>query len=176
MQVLVNVLNPQTTFIMTGGTNFGVEKTMHEAVNRRNKFSDIPIVLLGTLTMEAVRNRAVEIEPNTITHATILEIDGHKANNWMDLPDTQLKYVQEHDGQMIAIGGGSVVNDMIQRAHNLGVNMHLMNGPYGASTNKSKSMAGNDYSFNNIEELLRRLYNQNPNYFSKDFSLEKIEQ
>lgn len=176
MQVLANVLNPQTTFIMTGGTNFGVEKTMHEAVNRRNKFSDIPIVLLGTLTLEAVRNGAVEIEPNTITHATILEIDGHKANNWMDLPDTQLKYVQEHDGQMIAIGGGSVVNDMIQRAHNLGVNMHLMNGPYGASTNKSKSMAGNDYSFKNIEELLRRLYNQNPNYFSKDFSLEKIEQ
>lgn len=176
MQVLANVLNPQTTFIITGGTNFGVEKMMHEAVNRRNKNSEEPIVLLGTLTMEAVRNGAVEIEPNTITHATILEIDGHKANSWMDLPDTQLKYVQEHNGQMIAIGGGSVVNDMIQRAHNLGVSMHLMDGPYGASTNKSKSMVGNNYSFKSIEELLERLYNQNPNYFVKDFSLNQIEE
>ena len=176
MQVLANVLNPNTTFIITGGTNFGVEKAMHEAVDRRNKYSDEPLVLLGTLTMEAVKNGAVEIEPNTITHATILEIDGHKANNWMDLPDTQLKYVQEHNGQMIAIGGGSVVNDMIQRAHNLGVNMHLMNGPYGASTNKSKSMTGNDYSFKTIKDLLSRLYKQNPKFFLKDFLLDNIDQ
>lgn len=174
MQVLANVLNPKTSFIITGGTNFGVEKAMHEAVNRRNRYGSDPIVCLGTLTMEAVRNGAVEIEPNTITHATVLEVDGRKARNWMDLPDTQLKYVQEHDGQMIAIGGGGVVNDMIQRAHNFGVNMHLMDGPYGASTNKSRAMAGNDYSFKTIEELLRRLYNQNPNFFYKDFSLDNV--
>ena len=174
MQVLANTLNPETTYIVTGGTNFGVEKTMHEAVNRRNKQSEKSIVLLGTLTMESVRNKQMEVEPNTITHATILEMDGHKVKNWMDLPDTQLVHVKERNGEMIAVGGGSIVSDMIQRAYNLGVKMHLMDGPYGASTNKSRSMSGNDYSFSSIQELLTNLYYTNPTYFGEDFSLDKI--
>ena len=52
MQTLANILDSSKTFIVTGGTNFGVEKTMHEAVNRRNQNSNEPMVLLGTLTME----------------------------------------------------------------------------------------------------------------------------
>ena len=175
MQVLANTLNPETTYVVTGGTNFGVEKTMHEAVHRRNEREENDLILLGTLTMEAAAEGDKGVEPDTITHATILEIDGRKASNWMELPDTQLEYVRERKGYMIAVGGGGVVNDMIQRAHNLGVDMHLMKGPYGASTNKSKSLAGNDYSFETIQELLQRLYERNPNLFSKDFSLEDVE-
>ena len=175
MQVLANTLNPDTTYIVTGGTNFGVEKTMHEAVHRRNLKEENPLILLGTLTMEAAQEGDKGVEPDTITHATILELDGRKANNWMELPDTQLEYVRAKNGYMIAVGGGGVVNDMIQRAHNLGVDMHLMDGPYGASTNKSKSLAGNDYSFKTIEQLLQRLYQRNPQLFAKDFSLENIE-
>ena len=175
MQVLANALNPETAFIVTGGTNFGVEKTMHEAVHRRNTDPESdPIVLLGTLTMEATHEESGGVEPDTITHATILEHDGRKAANWMDLPDTQLEYVKERNGYMIAIGGGGVVNDMIQRGYNLDVNMQLMDGPYGASTNKSRSLAGNDYSFKTATELLNRLYKQNPTIFAKDFSVDKI--
>lgn len=174
MQVLANTLNPETSYVVTGGTNFGVEKTMHEAIHRRNSKESDELVLLGTLTMEAAAEGDKGVEKDTITHATILELDGRKANNWMELPDTQLEYVRQRNGYMIAIGGGGVVNDMIQRAHNLGVDMHLMNGPYGASTNKSKSLSGNDYSFETIEQLLQRLYERNPNMFSKDFSLENI--
>ncbi len=176
MQVLADTLNPKTTYIVTGGTNFGVEKEMHEAVQRRNSSGLEPIACLGTVTMEAAQKGDAEIQPGTITHAEILELDGHKVKTWMDLPDTQLEYVRERGGEMIAVGGGSVVNDMIQRGYNLGVNMHLMDGPYGASTNKSKSMKGNNYSFKSIEELLTRLYNKNPNYFEKSFSLDKIDE
>ena len=176
MQVLADTLNPETAFIVTGGTNFGVEKTMHEAVHRRNELNpDNSMVLLGTLTMEATHEESGGVEPNTITHATILEHDGRKAENWMDLPDTQLEYVKDRDGYMIAVGGGGVVNDMIQRGYNLDVNMQLMDGPYGASTNKSRSLAGNDYSFKTASDLLRRLYTQNPNLFGKDFSLDDME-
>ena len=175
MQVLANTLNPETTYVVTGGTNFGVEKTMHEAVHRRNEKEDNDLILLGTLTMEAAAEGDKGVEPDTITHATILELDGRKASNWMELPDTQLEYVRARNGYMIAVGGGGVVNDMIQRAHNLGVDMHLMDGPYGASTKKSKSLAGNDYSFKTIQELLQRLYQRNPNLFSKDFSLDDID-
>lgn len=173
-QVLADVLNPETTYIVTGGTNYGSEKAMHEAVHRRNLRETKPMVVLGTFTMEAAKKGEKGIEKNTITHATLLELDGRIANNWMDLPDTQLQYIQNRGGYLISQGGGSVVNDMIQRAHSLGIDMHLMNGPYGASTNKSKSLAGNDYSFETIEQLLQRLYERNPNIFSKDFSLEKV--
>ena len=176
MQVLANTLNPQTTFIITGGTNFGAEKTMHEAVNRKNKHAREKTVLLGTLTMEAVKKGNTEVEPNTITHATILELDGNLANKWQNLPDTQLIYVIEHDGEMIAVGGGPTVNDMIQRAHNIGLKPLLMDGPYGASTTKSRSLAKHKYSFKTIEELLKRLYEKNPNYFIEGFSLDNIEQ
>lgn len=174
MQVLANTINPETAYIVTGGTNFGAEKTMHEAVHRRNLKNNDQLVLLGTFTMEAALDGENGVENNTITHATVLELDGRKANNWMDLPDTQLIYTQERNGSMIALGGGLVVSDMIQRAHNLGMDMHLMDGPYGASTDKSKSLAGNDYSFKSIEELLQRLYTKNPNIFCKEFSLDNI--
>ena len=175
MQVLADVLNPDTAYVVTGGTNFGVEKTMHEAVHRRNESNpDDPIVLLGTLTMEATREESGGVEPNTITHATILEHDGRKAENWMDLPDTQLEYIKDRDGCMIAVGGGGVVNDMIQRGYNLGVDMQLMDGPYGASTNKSRSLAGNDYSFKSVEDLVRRLYVKNPVMFTDNFSIDNI--
>ena len=174
MQVLANTLNPETSYLVTGGTNHGVEKEMHEAVNRRNKSAEEQLVLLGTLTLEATKDATNKLEKDTITHATILELNGRLANNWMDLPDTQLEYVQERNGYMIAVGGGSVVNDMIQRAHNIGVDMHLMDGPKGASTNKSRSLSGNNYSFKTGEELLKRLYEKNPSMFHESFSLENI--
>ncbi len=176
MQVLADVIDPERAYIVTGGTNFGVEKTMHEAVNRRNKIKETQLVLLGTLTMEAAKEGDKGVEPDTITHATILELNGRKANNWMDLPDTQLEYVLERNGHMIAIGGGGVVNDMIQRGHNLGVNMHLMKGPYGASTNKSIALEGNNYSFVEVSDLLERLYEADPQIFIEGFDLEKVEQ
>lgn len=175
MQVLANVLDCKTAYIITGGTNFGAEKTMHEAVHRRNEKGEEKLVLLGTFTMEAALDGEKGIEKDTITHAKVLEADGKRTQNWMDLPDTQLVYTQERNGDMIALGGGSIVSDIIQRGYNLGVDMHLMDGPNGASTEKSESLAGNNYSFKTIEELLRRLYERNPNMFQKEFSLEKID-
>ncbi|MBQ6992211.1 MAG: hypothetical protein IJN50_04820 [Clostridia bacterium] len=173
-QVLADTLNPNSTYIMTGGTNFGVEKTMHEAVYRSNKKREEKMVLLGTFTMEAEQDLP-SIEPNTITHATILQLEGRNANNWMDLPETQLVHTQKNGGHVIGIAGGAVVSDIIQRGYNLDMDMHLMDGPKGASTDKSRSLAGNDYSFKTIEELLQRLYSRNPNLFGPEFSLDKSE-
>ena len=175
MQVLVDTLNAKTAYLVTGGTNYGVEKKVHEAVHRRNTSGQgKPIVCLGTFTMEATENDGKGIEPDTITHAVILEHDGLKVENWKDLPETQLVYAKERDGYLIAAGGGSIVNDMIQRGYNLDVKMHLMDGPYGASTKKSRSLAGNDCSFNTAEELLSRLYYSDPGLFDPDFGLEHL--
>lgn len=176
MQVLANVLDPEKAYIVTGGTNFGVEKTMHEAVHRRNEQRGDQMVLLGTFTMEAHKDLEEGIQPDTITHATILRIGEIEAQNWMDLPETQLVYTKQNGGYMIGIGGGSIVSDIIQRGYNLDMDMHLMDGPEGASTDKSKSLAGNGYSFTTTRELLERLYQRNPDMFCKGFSLENIEE
>lgn len=176
MQVLADTIDPNNAYIVTGGTNYGVEKQMHEAGHRRNSINEDKLVMLGTLTMEATKDDTGDLDPDTITHATILELDGKKANTWQELPDTQLDYVQQRNGAIIAVGGGGVVNDMIQRAHNMGLDINLMDGPYGASTNKSISLAGNDYSFKTSEELLLRLYNKSPKLFKEDFSLDKMEE
>ena len=176
MQVLADTLDPDKAFIVTGGTNFGVEKEMHEAGHRRNEKSDNDLVVLGTLTAEANLDKD-KVEPDTITHAIVLKTGDNFTKNWMDLPYTQIRYATERDGHIIAVGGGSVVSDYIQVAHNNGVkNLHLMNGPYGASTDKSKSLKGNEYSFDTIEELIQRLYERTPEMFGKDFSLEDIGQ
>lgn len=176
MQVLANILDPDKAFIVTGGTNFGVEKEMHEAGHRRNAKSDKDLIVLGTLTTEANLDKE-KVEPDTITHAVVLKTGGAFTKNWMDLPYTQIQYATERDGHILAVGGGSVVSDYIQVAHNIGVkNLHLMDGPYGASTDKSKSLKGNGYSFNTISELIQRLYERTPEMFGKDFSLENIEQ
>jgi hypothetical protein len=187
MQLLADTLNPETSYVVTGGTNYGAERTMHEAVHRRNQEAESKLLvlgafsklmLLGTFTMEAALEGEEGIEKDTITHAIVLrsEVTKKKAKTWKDLPDTQLDFVIKRDGHMIAIGGGSIVSDMIQRAHNLGVDMHLMDGPEGASTDKSKALRGNDYSFVTPEDLIRRLYSRNPELFLPDFTLEKLDE
>jgi len=174
MQVLANTLNSQTSYIVTGGTNHGVERVMHEVVNARNNEAEEPLVVLGTLTLEATNDATNQLDKDTITHATILELHDRLASNWQELPDTQLEYARQRGGSVIAVGGGDVVNNMIQRAHNIGVDLHLMDGPNGASTKKSRSLAGNGYSFKTAEELITRLYLRNPHMFHENLSLENI--
>ena len=176
MQVLVNVLNPDKAYIITGGTNYGVERKMHEAAHRRNERGDNQLVVLGTFTLEAANKKFEGLVKDTITHATILEGEHGPAKDWQQLPDTQLQYVTEKAGHVIAIGGGDIVKGMIQRTHNLGnVDLHLMDGPEGASTIESRCLKGNGYSFINVDGLLAKLYFQDPEMFREDFTLDRIE-
>ncbi|MGE5473619.1 MAG: hypothetical protein ACM3UU_05305 [Ignavibacteriales bacterium] len=168
MRVLVDVVNPEKAYFVTGGTNHGVEKELHQAANERNKSSNNQLVVLGTFTQEAANDATNDVEKDTITHAQILTLDGRIANTWYDLPDAVLSFVQERDGEMVAIGGGGVVRDMIQRAHNMNdIGISLMNGPAGASTDKSEILAGEGYDFGTAEELLVKLYDKHPEIFSE---------
>ena len=171
MRALTMVLNPETAYIVTGGTNFGAEKTMHEAVHKQNESSDEQLVLLGTLTMAAAKDNAAGVEADTITHAQILDFKGRPAEKWLDLADSQLDYAQERGGYMVALGGGSVVSNMIQRGHNIGAKMFLFDGPYGASTNKLKTMKGNQYQFASPAGLIARLWNADRSLFKPDFDI-----
>lgn len=174
-QALVNILNPDTAYIITGGTNYGAEKTIHEAVHRRNEESDGQLVCWGTLAMDAAHHNADGVVKDTITHLSILETpDGRKVKGWKNLPDTQIGLLGD-EGEMIAMGGGDITKNMIQRAHNLGVNLHLMDGPEGASTAKCRALTGHGYSFETPQELITSIYERNPQLFVPGFTPERLD-
>lgn len=174
MQVLVNVIDPEKAYIMTGGTNHGVEKQLHEVAHSRNLKQSSQLAVIGTLTEEAAYQDKASIEENTITHAVVLSLNGKIAKRWFDLPDTVLNVVAKNKGEMIAIGGGGVVRDMIQRAHNMGIGINLMNGPEGASTEKAAIMR--EYAFDGANGLIEKLYHKHPNIFVKNFDIEKLDE
>ena len=172
MQLLVNVLDPSKAYIMTGGTNHGVEKQLHEAAYDRNLNQKSKLAVVGTLTEEAAYTDLASIEKNTITHAIVLSLNGKIAKRWFDLPDTVLNVIEENNGEMIAVGGGGIVRDMIQRAHNMHLGINLMNGPEGASTEKSEIMP--EYAFVGAEGMIKRLYDSHPDIFIENFNINDL--
>lgn len=174
MQVLANVLNPEKACLLTGGTNHGVEKQLHEAAHLRNAGHPGQLAVIGTLTEEAAYTERASIESDTITHAVVLELNGRPAKNWFDLPDTVLDIVERRGGEMIAVGGGGVVRDMIQRAHNMRLGISLMDGPEGASTDKAAFMP--EYSFKGAKGLIERLYAGHPDIFVPEFNIAKADE
>ncbi|MCI5544495.1 MAG: hypothetical protein MR368_03365 [Azospirillum sp.] len=174
MQVLVNVIDPNKAYIMTGGTNHGVEKQLHEVAHCRNLKKEPQLAIIGTLTEEAAYQDKASIEENTITHAVVLSLNGKIAKRWFDLPDTVLNVVAENKGEMIAIGGGGIVRDMIQRAHNMNLGINLMNGPEGASTEKATIMQ--EYAFEGAKGLIKKLYKRHPDIFVENFDIKHLNQ
>lgn len=175
MDVLVHELDPQKAYLVTGGTDFGGERELHRSVAARN--ANLPeeqrISLVGTFTTEA---QVEDIKPGIITHGTIMEMAGGRpAARWFDLPDTSLNMLEQNNGIMLAAGGGPVVRDMIQRAHNMGLEMILMDGPEGASTEKSAQLAGRGYDVEGAEGIIARLHQTQPNLFPADFDVSKLE-
>ncbi len=180
---LVRIVDPEKAYIVTGGTNHGVEGEMHYIANEYNETHNKKFVVLGTLTEEAAKNSLSDkesvrntnrIDPNTITHAIIPIINGKPAKRWFDLPDCSLGIAK--NGCVIAIGGGPIVSDMIQRGHNMGLNMHIMSGITGASGEKAISLAGNGYKFSNAYELAKKMINENPGMIREDLTEEKLQE
>ena len=90
------------------------------------------------------------------------------------MPDTVLNVVAENKGEMIAIGGGGIVRDMIQRAHNMNLGINLMNGPEGASTEKATIMQ--EYAFEGAKGLIKKLYKRHPDIFVENFDIKHLNQ
>lgn len=175
LNTLIHCIDPEKAYLVTGGTNHGVEREAHILADVYNKTADKKLVVLGTLTEEAAHTETNSIEKNTITHAIIPTLDGKPAKRWFDLPDTVLNMVKEQNGCVVAICGGPIVSDIIQRSHNLGLNLEIMSGVEGASGEKSKALAGNGYSFADAAELVEHLLRDNKSVLRPDLSKDKVD-
>lgn len=176
LNVLIHSINTDKTYLVTGGTNHGVEKEAHILANKFNKEENGNLIVLGTLTEEAINTDTNSIESNTITHAIIPALNGKPAKRWFDLPDTVLNMISEKNGAIVGIGGGPIVSDIIQRAHNMGLNLNIMSGVEGASGEKSISLDGNNYSFGDAKELILKLYNDMKGVIKSDITDEVLDQ
>ncbi len=181
MQVLSNWVDGDKAYLITGGTHHGVEARAHEAVHRsNNRSAEIKSVkVLGAFTAEALALKAgqvAKLEDDTITHATVLKTPGGRlTERWFDLQDAALEIMEKGKGEVIAVGGGPVVRDMIQRAHNTGLSLHLMDGPEGASTDKALTLARSHYGFEGASGLLSHLVSGRPELFREGFDARQID-
>lgn len=106
--------------IVTGGTHVGVEALVHKYARQHG----VPVV--GALS----ESTSGKIEKDTITHAFLA------GRNWYDALPEQIRLAQQSGGAMIFVGGGDIVKDAIQGAHNEGASFVLLDGVPGASTDK----------------------------------------
>lgn len=175
LDVLIHSIDTDKVYLVTGGTNHGVEKEAHILANKFNNNGG-NIIILGTLTEEAMNTDTNSIEPNTITHAIIPTLNGKPAKRWFDLPDTVLNMVGEQDGTIVAIGGGPIVSDMIQRSHNLRLDLNIMSDVEGASGDKSRFFNGNNYDFGDAKDLVLKLLSKAKGFIKQDITSEKLDE
>ncbi|MCE5293519.1 MAG: hypothetical protein LLF94_02760 [Chlamydiales bacterium] len=131
-------LNDKNVFIITGGTDFGLEKIVHEVVHEYARHGR-QFSLLGTLASE------LQADPSTIskslTHATI--IDG----TWYDLAPGILKVVSDMRGTAFFMTGGDVVKNMIQIAKNLGgIDYKILQDVQGTSAKMAEILPEKGFS------------------------------
>ncbi len=175
MQLLVRVLDPRKAYLLTGGANQGVEKELYTLIHQKNSSKKDQLAAIGTLIEFDAYLKDSVIEKDTITHALFLhKANGNPAITWFDLPDPVLSHVKSKNGEMIAMGGGAVVRDMIQRAYNMDMNLNLMDGPAGAPTEEAKTIP--EFGFKNAEQLIKRIYERHPDIFLPDFDINKVHQ
>lgn len=143
---MINGMDIEKDVIITGGTNYGVEKIVHEYAHKKG------IKVIGTLTEDAM---VQEIEDNTISSAIMFE------GSWYDKHSRLIELLSGLENKTaIFIGGGDIVSTEIQSFKNWNqendtnhINMKLMelNNCEGASSVKAKSDP--QYGFRNIKDF-----------------------
>lgn len=125
------MLDPEQVVIMTGGTNCGAEKIVHEEVRRilTEESARKGFDVLGTGVVKDMD----KIEANTLTHAVFV------SDEWYRKSAPVLQMVKRRKGFVIFIGGGNILNDEIQAARNADIPFYLMKGPDGVSNTKAIS-------------------------------------
>lgn len=108
MKDLVESLDPEKVFFVTGGTDYGVEKALHEAL--KGKGFDV----LGVITEDA---KPSEIQSPSVNHYVLI-----KGNWWAKSSFVLDNVVNPHNGKILFYGGGAIVSDEILSSvtyHNL---------------------------------------------------------
>ena len=145
-------------FVTMGLTNFGVEGEMMGLLRKQavELGIDVKILLVGVKDPSEYISKDADVKSVDSyanigygTHAVLL---GEK---WFDTTSHMLKLLEKTKGHAVFIGGGGVIRDQIDSSDKLNLNYYLMNGPEGASTDKTPIYP--EHAFKSPSELLTSL-------------------
>jgi ADP-ribose pyrophosphatase YjhB (NUDIX family)/adenosine deaminase len=136
---LVRGLPPSRVVLVTGGTRLGVE---HEA-QVRARAAGIPV-----LAVLVASSPAEELSPDVAAATVLGEALHDKAAGLYSL-------MRDEDGLCLFFGGGNVVRDEIQTAHNLRLRYLMLADVEGASGDKARQHPAR--AFRTAAEALARL-------------------
>ncbi len=152
---MIHALDPAKVYFVTGGSDYGVEKIVHQEIERYNqdlkKQGKPQFKMLGTLVSE---NRGTLYELGPITDAIVA------APWWFERSATTLKFVANQNGLVIYWSGGAIVADEIQSARNSNVKFALAKGPAGAANNATSLYP--EKSFADSNQLIQMISSQLP--------------
>lgn len=134
----LRVLDPNRVVIVTGGTDYGVEKIVHHVAKQKG------FTVLGTFAEIGAGQEVASIDFGTVSSIS-----------WFGKSRPVLEMVKGHHGLAVFIGGGAMVEGEIHMAARLEVPFLLMNGPEGASTDASQIFP--ERSFSTAAELVDRI-------------------
>ena len=118
-------MDPLKQTIITGGTDFGVEKIVHEEVDYYNALTKGPKFEMGAFIVDRAIPTEVHLTHNWVVYA------GH---GWEEPLMRGVEVVKDTSGKAIFIGGGGYVSAGIKKAAAFDADFRLMNTvPEGAS-------------------------------------------
>ena len=127
-------MDPRKTFIVTGGTEFGVEEIVHREARLRG------FQIYGTFVTEAEVSSLAEEQTNKKAKGASWKPEigqlthfGFFGEQWYDKSAKVLEFVKNKNGLVVFMGGGNILSDEIQAAENINMKYYLMRGPHGAA-------------------------------------------
>lgn len=132
----LEALDPKKYYIVTGGSDSGVEQFFHTEAQR-----------LGIHNLALV---AWTARPSHVNKANAVHLMGE---TWEDRMSPALEYVKAKAGHAVFVAGGVIVKQGIKQARDLNMNVHLFTGVDGAA----KEMADAKSGFANAQELIAQI-------------------
>lgn len=129
MNKLLESLDPKKYILVTGGTDYGVEKIIHDKAKNRG------FEVLGVLTESA---EISEINNPNISNYTVVGGDW-----WAKSSFVMDNIIKPHHGKVLFVAGGSIVADEILSSvyHKIPEDsLFIMNGVGGSSEKKAKQL------------------------------------
>ncbi len=158
IRALLGDLDPTKTVLITGGTDLGVEKIVHEVARER-----------GFKVVGFIQEGAIPGEINLVNDVVI----AGARNQWSDPLLAALNVIASSNGVALVVGGGGVVKEGINAAEQLGVNYFLMRrgaGVEGGGASGEMAAAKPDRAFRTAREFRQGVEAVHPSVFRPGLS------
>ncbi len=158
VDMLARALDPQKIFFVLGrAKNAGLSAKLEQALeSMREEDGKASFYVMSLMTPHAIS------DPENIS--VRLNFIQPIEDNFVALARRLVEFIKRHEGRMIGIGGAAFSRDVILKARHEGVGFTVMSEVDGASREKAFMLEPHRRAKNPIQ-LLRRLYEQHPDWF-----------